>query len=202
MFVTVEGIEGCGKSTLITGLSERLRPLGKEIIVTREPGGTKAGEIMRSLLLDPGMALAPLTEAFLVNAARAQHIVEELEPALRRGAVVLCDRYEDSTLAYQGYGRGVDLGVLRTIGEIANGGVRADLTIVLDVPVAISRARVGSRAAAADRFDLQSDRFHMRVRDGFLDIARTAERYHIMDGTRPPNELVDEAYDLVEARLR
>ena len=201
MLVTVEGIEGCGKTTLIAGLSERLRALGVETIVTREPGGTNAGEAMRALLLDPSMALVPLAEALLVSAARAQHLAEQLEPALKRGVVVLCDRFDDSTLAYQGYGRGMELQFLRQISEIGSGGRRADVTFVLDVPVAISRLRVAARPAAADRFDLQNDHFHERVRAGFLELARSDARYYVMDGTRPPGELLDEAYDIIEARL-
>ena len=106
VFITVEGIEGCGKSTLVAGLSTRLRGTSTEIIVTREPGGTPTGDAIRKVFLQPGLAVTPLTEALLINASRAQHMVELIEPALRRGATVLCDRFIDSTLAYQGFGRG------------------------------------------------------------------------------------------------
>ena len=201
MFVTVEGIEGCGKTTLIAGLSERLRALGVETIVTAEPGGTKAGEAVRTIFLQPEMPIAPMTEAMLVNAARAQHVVEKIGPALARGHVVLCDRYIDSTLAYQGFGRGVDLAVLEQLCEMATGGLVPDLTILLDLPVAVSRLRVSSRAAGVDRMEALDDGFHTRVRNGFLELARKDGRFHTLDATRMPSELVEAVAELIEARL-
>lgn len=190
MFITVEGIEGCGKSTLLAGLSERLRDRGGEIIVTREPGGTAVGDAVRDTFLTLGLKPAALTEAFLINAARAQHVVELIAPALDRGATVLCDRFIDSTLAYQGYGRGVDLNLLRELCTIATDGLMPDLTIILDIPVAISRERVHLRHAHLDRMESEDDAFHVRVRDGFLAIARTSGRYRVLDGTRSPEELI------------
>src|SRR5215469_10178011 len=145
MFITVEGIEGCGKSTLLAGLSERLRDRGGEIIVTREPGGTPVGDAIRQIFLHKPVEPVPLAEAFLINAARAQHVSEVILPALDRGATVLCDRFVDSTLAYQGYGRGLDLTLLRSICDAATGGLQPDLTVVLDVPVSISRERLRER---------------------------------------------------------
>ena len=197
MFITVEGIEGCGKSTLIAGLSDRLRAPGKEIIVTMEPGGTPTGEAVRRIFLEPGTGIAPLTEALLINAARAQHVVERIEPALRRGALVLCDRFIDSTLAYQGYGRGLDLAFLRRLCDAATGGLTPDLTILLDLPVAISRMRVSSRLAGLDRMEALDDAFHARVRDGFLELAHDAPRFRTLDATRPPEELAAVALDLI-----
>ncbi len=199
MFVTVEGIEGCGKSTLIAGLSSRLRASGKETIVTREPGGTALGDSVRRIFLEPGLAVAPLTEALLINAARAQHVVERIEPALKRGLLVICDRFTDSTLAYQGYGRGIDLGFLRSLCDAAAGGLVPDLAILLDIPVAVSRERVAARGGA-DRMDMLDDGFYTRVRDGYLDLARQAPHYRILDGTRTPEELVAAALDLVLQR--
>lgn len=200
MFITVEGIEGCGKSTLIAGLSDRLRAPGKEIIVTREPGGTATGDAVRRIFLEPGLAIAPLAEAMLINAARAQHVTELIEPALRRGATLLCDRFTDSTLAYQGYGRGIDLAFLRRLCDAATGGLVPDLVILLDCPVDVSRERVANRPGGKDRMDLQDDAFHTRVRDGFLDLARQAPQYRVLDGTRPPEDLIAAAYDIVLAR--
>jgi dTMP kinase len=200
MFVTVEGIEGCGKSTLIAGLSERLRASGKETIVTREPGGSAVGDAVRRIFLEPGLAVAPLTEAMLINAARAQHVVELIEPALGRGALVVCDRFTDSTLAYQGYGRGIDLGFLRRLCDAATGGLVPDLAILLDIPVSVSRERVAARAGGSDRMDLQDDAFYTRVRDGYLELARQASHYRVLDGTRPPEDLIAAALDLVSRR--
>ena len=197
MFVTVEGIEGCGKSTLISGLAERLRARGSDVLVTREPGGTPAGDAIRAIFLEPGLTLGPLSEALLINAARAEHVVQTIEPALKAGKIVLCDRFVDSTLAYQGYGRGIDRRFLETLCEAATGGLRADATLVLDVPVAISRERMASRKAALDRMESEDDGFHERVRDGFLAIAASSPRYRVFDATKPPAELVAQAFAVV-----
>jgi dTMP kinase len=194
VFITVEGIEGCGKSTLVAGLSERLRPTGAEIIVTREPGGTPAGDAIRNVFLEPGLTIAPLTEALLINASRAQHVVELIEPALHRGALVLCDRFIDSTLAYQGYGRGIDLDFLQKLCRAAAGNRIPDLTFVLDLPVALSRERVATRdGASRDRMEQQDIAFYERVRRGFLSLAALEPRYRVLDATKPAEELIAQA---------
>lgn len=200
MFITVEGIEGSGKTTFLAGLTERLRAAGPEIIVTREPGGTALGDAIRKLFLTPGQKPTALTEALLVNAARAQHVDEVIRPALERGAMVLCDRFVDSTMAYQGCGRRVDLGVLRTICDAATGGLMPDLTFVLDLSVADSRARVAARRLEVDRMEQEDDAFHERVREGFLALARGSAHHRVLDATRRPEELVNEAFDVVMAR--
>ncbi len=201
-FITVEGIEGCGKSTLVAALSERLRASGKETIVTREPGGTPAGDAIRKIFLQPELTIAPLTEALLISAARAQHVLDLIEPALRRGAIVLCDRFSDSTLAYQGYGRGIDLKFLRELGNTATGGLEPDLTFVLDIPVAISRERVAARdAGAGDRMEREGTEFYEWVRRGFLDLAQKSRRFKVIDATKPPEEVAAEAYRKLEALL-
>jgi dTMP kinase len=197
-FITVEGIEGSGKSTLVAGLSERLRAMGKETIVTREPGGTPAGDAIRRIFLEPGLPVAPLTEALLLNAARAQHVVDLIEPALRSGAIVLCDRFVDSNLAYQGYGRGIDLSFLQELCDTATGGLVPNLTFLLDLPVAISRERVATRnAGAGDRMEREDPAFYERVRHGFLDLARASSRYHVLDATKPPEELIAQAFQVL-----
>ena len=201
MFITVEGIEGCGKSTLLAGLSERLRDRGRETIVTREPGGSPAGDAVRAIFLDPSLSLAPLTEALLINASRVQHVLETIEPALRRGAVVLCDRFVDSTLAYQGYGRGIALDLLRGMCDAATGGREPDATFILDVPIAISRARVASRRGGLDRLDHEADAFYERVRAGYLDLARSHPRYRVIDATKSAAEVLADALAAVEARI-
>ncbi|HUA08599.1 MAG TPA: dTMP kinase [Candidatus Acidoferrales bacterium] len=198
MFVTVEGIEGCGKSTLVAGLEERLRAAGREIIVTREPGGTPTGDAIRQIFLEPGLRIAPLTEALLINASRAQHVLDLIEPALRRGAIVLCDRFVDSTLAYQGYGRGIDLNFLRELCDVATGDLVPNLTFVLDLPVAVSRERTAFRdKGAADRMELETPEFYEWVRRGFLDLAHRSQRYRVLDATKPPEELAAQAYALL-----
>ena len=193
MFVTIEGIEGSGKSTLLRGLADRLRAQGHEVFVTREPGGTSAGEAIRNIVLEPGLQVAPLTEALLMNAARAQHVIEAIRPALLAGHVVLCDRYADSSLAYQGYGRGLDLEMLRAVIAAATGGLEPDHTILLDVPVELSRARVAQRSARLDRLEREEDAFYERVRLGFLDLARDGGRYTILDGGLDAQILIEEA---------
>ncbi len=197
-FITVEGIEGCGKSTLVAGLAERLRARDQETIVTREPGGTPAGDAIREIFLKPGLEIAPLTEALLLNASRAQHVVDLIDPALRRGALVLCDRFVDSTLAYQGYGRGIDLAFLRELCDVATGGLVPDLTFVLDLPVPISRERTAARdGGAGDRMEREDPGFYERVRRGFLDLAERSPRYRVFDATKPPQELIAQAYQLL-----
>lgn len=196
MFVTIEGIEGSGKSTLLSGLSARLRAAGREPVVTREPGGTVIGDAIRALFLDHSAVMGPLAEAFLVNAARAQHVAETIQPALRAGRIVLCDRYVDSTLAYQGYGRGIDLEILREMCRIAAGGLEPHLTLVLDVPLKVSRERAAHRGTRADRIEAEEDAFHARVRQGFLDLARLP-RHKLLDGTLQPEELAAQAAGLV-----
>lgn len=202
MFVTVEGIEGCGKSTLLSGLAERLRAQGTALFVTREPGGTPVGDAIRRIFLEPGFALTPLTEALLINASRAEHVVEAIGPALHAGSVVLCDRFVDSTLAYQGYGRGIDLAFLRVLCDAATGGLRPDLTFVLDIPVTVSRERVAGRRAALDRMESQDDAFHERARDGFLQLAQSDPRYRVFDATKTPGELLQNACDVLAERIR
>lgn len=201
MFVTVEGIEGSGKSTLLAGLAPRLRSHGRAVLVTREPGGTPVGDAIRAIFLDRPIPIAPLTEALLVNAARSQHVTDAVRPALAAGSLVLCDRFVDSTLAYQGYGRGVDLTFLQALCEAATGGLKPDLTFLLDIPVDLSRRRTGARGGTIDRLEAEGDLFHEHVRRGFLDIAQSA-RHCVLDGTRAPDELLEVALRELEHRLR
>jgi len=173
LFITFEGPEGAGKSTQVRLLAERLRSEGREVIVTREPGGTPTGERIRAILLEPdSVQLAPETEALLHSAARAQHIVEVIEPALRRGAIVISDRFKDSTLAYQGAGRGLDVRQLGAIQDFATRSIEPDLTILLDLPVEIGLARRFGEPDTMNRMDAESRGFHSRVRRAFLELAR------------------------------
>lgn len=172
LFITLEGIEGCGKSTQTKLLGEYLRGQGYLTVETREPGGTPLAEKVRSLLLDRSTEpVAPETEAFLIFAARRQHAMQVIEPALAKGAIVLCDRFSDSTLAYQGYGRGLGLSTLRSLNRLATHMITPDLTLVFDLPVATGLARRRS-SADQNRLDRETVQFHRKVRAGFLDLAK------------------------------
>ncbi|MBV9700969.1 MAG: dTMP kinase [Candidatus Eremiobacteraeota bacterium] len=195
MFVVVEGIEGSGKSTLIGGLARRLEAAGQSVVMTREPGGTAVGDAIRRIFLDRSMTIAPLTEALLVNAARAQHVEGVILPALSSGRAVLCDRFVDSTLAYQGYGRGLDLGLLREICDLAVGGLKPSLVVVLDLPWQAARERLRERAGAADRVENEDDAFHERVRVGFVELARSPDHV-LLDATIAAEELAERAFQI------
>ncbi|MGR4065874.1 MAG: dTMP kinase [Vulcanimicrobiaceae bacterium] len=190
VFVTFEGIEGSGKSTLLSSLAGVLRQRGRDVVTTREPGGTPVGTAVREIFLNGTAEIAPVAEAFLVNAARAQHVADVIRPALHRGAMVLCDRFTDSTLAYQGYGRGFDLAVLGRLCEIASAGLQPDLTILIDLPVPESLRRLKSRGGRTDRLEAEGSAFHERVRAGYLKIAAGDPRYLVLDGLLFPADLV------------
>lgn len=203
MFVTLEGIEGSGKSTLAALLAQRLEGNGARTVVTYEPGGTPAGDAVREILLDRSFGqseMAPLTEAFLMNASRAELVARVIRPALADGQVVLCDRYFDSTLAYQGYGRGLDLPTLRLLCLAATGGLDPDVTLLLDVPVDVSQARIGERGNL-NRIDRAGEEFARRARDGYLEMARRGGRWHVLDGTLAPGDLLERAWDVLQPRL-
>jgi len=200
LFVVVEGIECSGKSTLLAALAERLRSEDRDVLVTREPGGTPLGEAVRAIALDRSIAVTPMAEALLMNAARTQHVAAAIRPALETGRTVLCDRYVDSTLAYQGYGRGLDLGVLRALCDAATGGLMPDVTLVVDVPVGVSRERLRLRGVVADRMESEDDGFHERVRQGYLALSKRAGG-SVLDGTRNAPDVLRQALDVLAAVL-
>ena len=201
VFVTLEGIEGSGKSTLLAGLAGWLRDGGREVVTTREPGGTPLGDAIRALFLDRSLKIDPVTEAMLVNAARAQHVASVIRPALASGLVVLCDRFVDSTIAYQGFGRGLDVAELSELCRVATGGLVPDVTFVLDVPLQVSRARTRARHPDADRMEAEDDAFHERVRAGFLTIAAGSRRHAVLDGTLDVAALMHAAADVIARRF-
>ena len=177
-FITFEGPEGSGKSTQARLLVQDLKNDGWDVVVTREPGGTAIGDAIRAILLNPEIAeMDSVTELLLLAASRAQNVSQRVKPALARGCVVVCDRFTDSTLAYQGYGRKFDLKLLRSLNAIATGGVFPDLTILLDLPVEVGleRAKALKKAEArgqtGDRFEQEEVDFHRRLRAGFLELA-------------------------------
>jgi len=189
-FITFEGIEGCGKTTQLHRLARRLGP---RAVVTREPGGTVIGRAIRDVLLDPAnRALSPAAELLLYFADRAQNVAEVIRPALEKGLTVLCDRHVESSLAYQGYGRGLPLEDIRRLATLATGGLRPDLIVLVDVPVAVGLERVGRRGAH-DRLESERTSFHERVRAGFEALcAEEPQRWLRLDGTQP-EEAVEEA---------
>lgn len=194
-FITFEGPEGGGKSTQVQALAEALRAEGRTVLVTREPGGTPLAEKIRGLVrderADPPVARS---EVLLFLAARAQVVAEVIRPALARGEWVLCDRFADSTFAYQGYGRGIAVDLLRHFNDFATEGLVPDLTVLLDVPPEVSRARLAAReaatATAADRIEQAGAEFHARLRTGFLALAKAEPaRFAVIDASRPLAEV-------------
>ena len=197
-FVTLEGIEGSGKTTQAELLANALRSRGDLVTITREPGGTRAGELIRAIFLDPTISLEHTAELLLVLADRAQHVREHLRPTLESGQIVVSDRYSDSTTAYQGYGRGLDLSLIGELNRLATDGITPDLTILLDCPpevgLARTKARVHGAARAIDRFEGEQIDFHRRVHEGFRTIAsREPSRVVLLDST--------EETDIVSARI-
>jgi len=197
-FITLEGIEGSGKSTQAQRLA---RALGPETLLTQEPGGTAIGRSIRGLLLDVGhKGMAPQTEVLLFFADRAQHVAEVVRPALAEGRVVVSDRYTDSSMAYQGYGRGIDLDLIRVVARAATGGLVPDLTIFIDVPVEIGLARVGKRGQH-DRLEAEVREFHERVRDGYRTLATTERaRFVSIDGEADEDDVERQVLAAVAAR--
>ena len=208
MFVTLEGVEGAGKSTLQQLLAERMEAAGMRILRTREPGGCSLGTQIRPLLLNAAQTMDARAELFLFLADRAQHVADTIRPALAGGQWVLCDRYADSTIAYQGYGRGMDLNELQLMNEIATGGLWPDVTLLLDLPPEQGLARAMQRNArtgltrAEGRFEAETLAFHTRIRNGFRERARLfPQRFHILDATLSPESLLDMAWNILKPAL-
>jgi dTMP kinase len=185
--ITVEGVEGSGKTTQCRRLADRLRGRGLEVIETSEPDGTPLGQAVRGLFeLEPRPT--PLTQAFLFLAARQEHVAQVIRPALTRGAVVISDRYTDATLAYQGYGQGLDLQTIRELNALATGGLLPDLTVLLDLDPMAGMRRIAGRPL--DAFERMESSFHRRVREGYLEIARADKRrVLVFDAARDPEVL-------------
>lgn len=219
-FVTIEGIEGAGKSTLRTKVAEAAAAMVKEVVVTREPGATALGQAVRSIVLDPdGKKMSPVAELMLFAADRAQHVEEVIRPALARGALVLCDRYVHSTLAYQGYGRGLPIESLKDLNRFTTGGLLPDLVLLLDLKPEVGLDRAKSRAQRAsgsidtsliregtkavdvgwNRFEEQTLDFHSRVREGFLSMAKdSGGQFHVLNADQPADRVAEEAIKVLQ----
>jgi dTMP kinase len=199
MFVTFEGIEGCGKSTQCRLLAAWLEELGHKVLRTREPGGSALGRTLRSILLNvENRDLTPESELFLYLADRAQHVGQIIRPHLEQGWTVLCDRYADSTVVYQGYGRGLDPDLLHSFNDVAVAGLWPDLTLLIDLPVedglrrAMDRNARERQCASEGRFEAESLSFHGRIRNGYLRWAALhPDRFRIIDGLGTPEEVQD-----------
>lgn len=194
MLITFEGLDYSGKSTQVRLLSDRLTMQDHSVLVLREPGGTDIGEKIRKMLLDKtNTGMTEASELFLFSASRSQLIKEVVLPALEGGMVVMCDRYYDSTTAYQGFGRGISLDVIHAINQYATGGLIPDLTFFLDIPIREIEKRMTTAKTNKDRMEQNSIEFYKRVRDGYLQIAKDEPRYRIIDGLQP----IDDLHELI-----
>jgi dTMP kinase len=203
-FITLEGGEGAGKSTQIARLAEALRSAGLDVLTTREPGGSPAGENIRKLLVegDPG-SLSPMTEALLHFAQRAEHMAQTIRPALARGAWVISDRFADSTMAYQGYGHKLGRRAIETLYRLVCGSFRPDLTLILDLPVKVGLGRAAQRRGTETRYERMDVAFHERLRRAFLDIARREpKRCAVIDATQDVDAVTAQIVQTVNRRLR
>lgn len=203
LFITLEGSEGAGKSTNSDWLAARLREMDVDLVQTREPGGTRLGERIRALLLEPGApALTAQAELLLIFAARAQHLAEVIRPALARGALVLCDRFTDATYAYQGGGRGLPITSIAALEQQVQGHLRPDLCLVFDLPVAVGRDRALLRGST-DRFEREGAAFFEAVRQTYLNRARLQPaRYRLINAAQPLDQVQQQLAELLPSLLQ
>jgi dTMP kinase len=201
LFISFEGGEGCGKTTQSRLLAQRLKQLAIPCLALREPGGTPLGESIRRWLKDKsGSSISSQAELLLFNASRSQLVSDVILPALRDGSVVVCDRFADSSLAYQGYGRGLDINSVKQINHFATGGLKPDLVFLLDLSPEVGLGRKGGREA--DRFESEELAFHRKVREGFLRLASTEqERWVVIDAAAPPDRVSNQVWSKVSAAL-
>ena len=200
LFIVLEGPEGSGKSTQLSRLAARLGQLGREPVITREPGGTPAGDAIRQVLLDPSLDITPLTEFLLYSASRAQHVAEVIRPALLAGKLVISDRFFGASIAYQGYGRGLELPFIAELTERVTGGLKPDLTLLFDLEPQRGLGRIAVRGSK-DRLEQADLAFHQRVREGFLQQAQADPSWIVLDATLPQEVLAEAVWDCVKMRL-
>ena len=209
MFITFEGIEGTGKTTQIARIKDYFEAKGREVFLTREPGGSRVGQELRKMLLHvDNKDLTPVAELFLYLADRAQHVDQVIRPALEDGKVVLCDRFADSTVVYQGYGRGLETKVLHQLNEVAVGGTWPDLTLILDIDPEIGLKRAMLRnleqgvAKEEGRFEAEHLNFHKRIREGYLTWAALhRDRIRVVNAAATPDEVFDRILEAIRAAL-
>ena len=203
LFISLEGIEGTGKTTQAAYLAERLSKCGIDVLLTQEPGGTVIGKRIREILLLPDHGeMSFMTELLLYNAARAQLLAEKIIPALKEGKTVITDRFSDSTVAYQGYGRGIDRALIASLDEMATKGTRPDLTLLFDLDIETGLRR-NRKINKIDRLELEDIEFHRKVMEGFRDIARTDHgRIRIIDASVPLAEVQEQAWEIVSAEMK
>lgn len=199
LFITFEGMDGCGKSTQLNLLASYLKEKGAEVVITREPGAVGLGEKLREILLNYDGEVSSNCEAFLFLADRAQHIDTLVKPAIEAGKIVLCDRHTDSTIAYQGYGRGVDLKQIKMLNNIATSGFKPDLTFVFDIDVETSQARVGKNK---DRMESAGIEFHKKVREGYLEIAKQEpDRVKLLSGLDTRENVFEKVKNIIDKEI-
>jgi dTMP kinase len=183
MLITFEGIEGCGKSTQVDLLFDYLTTKGYNVIKTREPGGTSFGEALRDVALQKNIDVFPLSELLTIMAIRAQHVEELIMPALQDRTIVLCDRFVDASYAYQGYGRGIDLGIIETLNRLVTKGIRPNLTVLIDCAAGLGLKRKAKDHRSLDRFEKESLSFHRKIRKAYLKLAdEDQRRFFVVDG--------------------
>lgn len=204
IFITLEGIEGAGKTTLMVAIKAYFESLKRHVVCVREPGGTNTGDLIRNLVMTANEAIHPRAELLLFCASRAQLIEEKIKPTLAAGGVVLCDRYTDSTLAYQGYGRGLSMDLLKGCNQIATDGLIPHLTLLIDLPleVGLGRAKKRQGDGPQDRFESEAVDFHRRIQGGYRALAKTQpHRFQVLDGELTPEALAKAAIHALQQRL-
>lgn len=190
MLITFEGIEGCGKSTQVDLLFDYLNRKSHRVIKTREPGGTAYGEALRDVALRKDIEVSPLSELLTIMAIRAQHVEELILPTLQDRAIVICDRFVDASYAYQGYGRGIDLGIIETLNRLVTKGVRPNLTVLIDCPAGLGLKRKAKNDRSLDRFEKENLSFHRKIRNAYLKLAKEDKsRFFVVDGKAKVSEV-------------
>ncbi|MCL2183873.1 MAG: dTMP kinase [Chitinispirillia bacterium] len=203
-FFTFEGIDGCGKSTQLARVAEALRARGADILITREPGGPPISEKIREILISPdNKRMYPETECLLYLAARAQHMREIIKPAIDKGQTVLCDRFEQATFAYQGYGRGLDIDFLKNTNNFAASGISPHITFIFDIPVELSQQRLSKIGKGKDRLESEGAQFFQKVRDGYLAAANSSpNKIKLLDGAKGRDELTEEILGIISSYIK
>jgi dTMP kinase len=202
MFITFEGLDFSGKSTQVGLLTDTLSQSGAKTLILRDPGGTAIGERIRAVLLDRELLdMSDFTELFLFSASRSQLVQEIIKPALENGTIVVCDRFYDSTTAYQGWGRGLPLAAIKTINQVAASGLVPAITYLIDIPVSEIELRMKHQKAGADRMEMSGRAFYERVRDGFLQLAKEEPRFEVIDGRMSIEEIRQKVWNRFQREL-